>query len=151
MNKIIVVTSDEPSFRIKTSAPLREIEEAKDFCDKVASGVYDYLGIPAKVVKTVSIDFINAIWFYGYHEKHISVHFFTLNYINKSLKIRKHNYESVCKYFDKCMLHYEEFNKFNNIVDEPTNFSDDIFTEHYRDVFGDGSYYDVLNSFKKKT
>lgn len=149
MNKIIVVTSDEPCFQIKTGAPVVEMKQAKELCDKLAEGFFDKYEIPARVVKTVSVDFINTIWFYGYHVKHLQVHFFTINYSGKSLKIRKHNYESICRYFDKSAEYYEEFSQYNTIVDEPTNFLEDNFSQRYSDIFGYAAYYDVLNSFGK--
>lgn len=109
MRPIIVVTSEDPDFRVRTQHPVVEADFAKNVCDKCMT-LEATDAEPVKCIKTVSLAAITVFFYYGL-KLGLDVSFWMMKKSPKSdtIRITRVGIEDIFASFNKEYEHVENF------------------------------------------
>lgn len=106
MRPIIVVTSEDPDFAVKTQHPVIEADFAKEICDKCLN--LDATDAePVKCIKTVSLAAITVFFYYGFLKLGLDVSFWMIK--NNPCKITQVGLNDIFASFNQEYDHVETF------------------------------------------
>lgn len=120
MRPVIVVTSEDPDFKVRTQHPVVEADFAKDICDRCMT-LEATQAEPVKCIKTVSLAAVTVFFYYGM-KLGLDVSFWMLKKAPKSgtLRITRVGIEDIFKSFNEEYDHVASFFE-DGEYDEITN------------------------------
>lgn len=161
MIPIIVVTSEDPDFSVKTQHPVIEADFAKDICDRCVS-LEATDAEPVKCIKTVSLSAITVFFYYGFLKLGIDVSFWMIK--NNPCKITQVGVNDIFTSFNQEYEHVESFfeeGEYERVTDKVMSDSSDVklslpMKETYNihkfdDLWSIGVCTDLERSFRTKT